>query len=228
MSVKTLKSLIEHKSSKNNMDIDSRALPPTEATEPISKDINFSPKAGDETPKNEVPQIDETIVAELETLKIKNLELQKQKEHWKDKYDRDINNPKPSEIEEDLMSDEGKALKGHISTLEAKLADMENKQAIERLLTQYPVIKDKMDEFNEFRNEYPNLDPEKIAKIFLVEKGYTEQLKPRIGLEKPTSGSKSHQKSGFSGDEIKRLRETQPRRYQQMLRNGKINPDLIT
>lgn len=208
--------------------MDPRAMPAQEATEDFSREVKTEPKAVETTTINQdQPVTEETPNFELEALRIKNLELQKQKEHWKDKYDRDINNQKPPVIDDDSMSDEGRSLKANIASLEAKLASMETVQTIDKLAVQYPAIKDKQDEFEEFRSEYPGLALEKVAKIFVMEKGYNEQINPKIGLEKATSGAKSQQKQGLSMDEVKRLRESQPRRYQQMLKDGRINPDNI-
>ena len=49
----------------------------------------------------------------------------------------------------------------------------------------------------------------------------------RMGLEKTTGGNKLPISSGHTIDDIKRLREEQPRKYAQMLREGKIKPDDI-
>lgn len=206
------------------MDIDPRAMPAPEATEDLTKEI-LAPKATDETVKNEAPVVNENLNTELELLKTKNLELQKQKEHWREKYERDITIPKPSEEPEYLTDDE--VTRKELLELKRKFASLEDSQALEKLSILYPAIKDKADEFNEFKADYPGVAMDKIAKIFVSEKGYTEQLNQKKGLEKPTSGSKSQHKSGMSQDEVKRLREDQPRRYQQMLRSGKLNPDDI-
>ena len=204
------------------MDIDPRMLPDPQ-------------EGGDETPKNESqapieekePKIDE----ELESLKTKNIELQKQKEHWREKYERDINKPVASEeLDDDMLSDEGKMLKAELNAMKAKLTSYEKDKEEQAIYSSFPSLKDKKDEFKEFVDDPDNsgIKLEKLAKLFLVENGMSSEVKPRKGLEKPTGGQKANFKSGYSQDEIKRLRENQPRRYQQMIQSGKINPDDIS
>lgn len=199
--------------------IDPRMLPPKEEVEETTQT---------QAKVEDLPLPD----LELETLKAKNFELKEklaqtteQKKHWREKYERDIV-PKSSEELELLTDDE--VTRKEIGLLKQELASFKENQQLAKVADLYPAIKEKSDEFNEFRAEYPGIALDKVAKIFVAEKGYGEQLKPRIGLEKPTGGSKANLKSGFSQDEVKRLRETQPRRYEQMLRSGKLNPtDII-
>lgn len=211
------------------MDIDSRALPAPEATEPMSKDINSELKAEDTTSQNDpVESVNTDLQAELESLKTKNLEFQKQKDHWKEKYERDIVS-KSSELDEDLFSDEGKLLRTEILSLKETLSKFEKEKEEQTIYSQYPQLQDKKDEFIEFSNDPDNvgIKKEKLVKLFLLEKGLLDSKPQRKGLEKPTGGSKSVHKSGIAQDEIKRLRENQPRRYQQYIQSGKINPDEI-
>ena len=211
------------------MDIDPRALPGPDATEDISKEITEEIKAEDKTSKNEeVESGNSDLQTEIDSLKTKNLEFQKQKEHWKEKYERDIVS-KSSEIDEDLFSDEGKLLRTEILSLKDKISKFETEKEENTIYTNYPQLKDKQDEFIEFSSDPDNagIKKDKLAKLFLLEKGLLDTKVVRKGLEKPTGGSKANHKSGISNDEIKRLRESQPRRYQQMLRDGRLNPDEI-
>jgi preprotein translocase subunit SecD len=207
------------------MEIDPRTLPSPEATIDISKEV-IVPKAGDDTSKNEAQE--ETLI-ELESLKTKNLELQKQKEHWREKYERDITNKPTAEIADDFLSDEGKVLKEQINKLNEKLASRDKQDEESRIFTTYPQLKDKRDEFQEFLDDPDNagIKLEKVAKLFLVEKGLLETPPKRIGLERGTGGSKITSSSTLPTEDIKRLRENNPRRYQQMLRSGKIDPSKI-
>lgn len=206
------------------MEIDPRTLPGPEATVDISKEITV-PKATDETVKNEAPDLS----VELESLKTKNLELQKQKEHWREKYERDITNKPPAEVDDDFLSDEGKLLKEKINKLEQQLTLRTKQDEESRIFTLYPQLKEKRDEFQEFLDDPDNggLKIDKAAKLFLLEKGLLETPSKRIGLERGTGGSKTGNPSTLSQDDIRRLRENQPRRYQQMLRDGRIDPSKI-
>jgi len=208
------------------MEIDPRTLPSPEGVEPILKDESIVPKAGDEAPKNEAPKVN---TEELESLKTKNLELQKQKEHWREKYERDITNKPSAEVDDDFLSDEGKVLKEQINKLNEKLAVREKQDEEARIFTTYPQLKDKREEFQEFLDDPDNagIKLDKVAKLFLVEKGLLETLPKRIGLERGTGGSKITNPSTLPIEDIKRLRESSPRRYQQMLRDGRIDPSKI-
>ena len=133
----------------------------------------------------------------------------------------------PVEIPEEAMSDEGKLLKDKISHLEKTLGSFQENQALGNVYSQFPAIKDKQSEFNEFRSEYPGMSLERIAKIFMFENGLVDSQPKRLGLEKPTGGAKAPVKQGQSIEDIHRLRTSQPKLYQKMLKTGQINPDNI-
>lgn len=122
-------------------------------------------------------------------------------------------------------SDEGKALKKQIAELEKEILSMRESQTISGIYAKYPVIQDKSEEFEEYRKEKSNYSLEDIAQLFMQK--YQIQGTSRKGLEQPTGGSKTPQKSGISKEDIRRLREEQPRKYIKMLKEGKINPDEI-
>lgn len=138
---------------------------------------------------------------------------------------------KPVTFGDDDYSDEGKALRGEISSLKDELSSFKRLKDEESILEKYPQLKDKASEFKDFLEdpELKGLSLEKSAKLFLVENSMLDSDAPkRKGLERPTSGSKEAPKKGFSEEDVKRLRETQPRKYEQMLRDGRLNPDHIT
>lgn len=115
----------------------------------------------------------------------------------------------------DVFSDEGKLLKQEISSLREKIE-------VKELLDQYPAIKDKSAEFNEFRTEYPGIPVDKIAKIFLAEKGLLEPHAPRKGLEKPSGGGKSIPTGEMTTEEVSNLRNNNFRKYMSLVKEGKI------
>jgi uncharacterized protein (DUF433 family) len=124
------------------------------------------------------------------------------------------------------LSDEAKYLKGEIDRLNGVITNIQSGQSFQKLVAQYPKLAEYASEFEDFKSDYPGVSLEKIASLFLNEKGLLVD-KPRIGLEKPTGGSRTAPTSGLSEEDVKRLRESNPRRYIQMLRDGKINPDDI-
>lgn len=134
-----------------------------------------------------------------------------------------LKNLAPSE-NSDVFSDEGRALKGEISVLNQKLSDIERKEARREVENEFPVIKDKKDEFNEFLEDEENkrLSIKKAAKLFLAEKGLLNPETPeRKGLETPTSGGKKPE-PGLSDEEKENIRKTDYRKYEQLIREGKI------
>lgn len=117
--------------------------------------------------------------------------------------------------DDDVFSDEGKALQHQIVSLNEKLE-------LREVGEKYPVLKDKVSEFNEFRKNYPNIGMEKIAKLFLSENDLTETVTVRKGLEPVSGGSRQAPQTGMSSDEVSNLRNTNFRKYSQMVREGKI------
>lgn len=123
--------------------------------------------------------------------------------------------------EPEVVSDEAKLLKGHIDTLSAKISQMEDEKALEKLTVQYPVLKDNIDKFNEFRTtEHPRAKIETVAKIYLAENGLLEGR--RVGLENPTGGDRAPVPSGMTVEEISNLRKNNWKKYQDMLSKGLI------
>ena len=132
-----------------------------------------------------------------------------------------------SEEPEEYLSDEANELKGKVSSLEERISSFEERQELREFQSLYPPLKDKAEEFDEFRKEYPRTSLAKVAKLFLVENGLLEVPEPRKGLEKPTGGQKTAAPPGLTSEEVKRIRLNEPKRYLKLLREGKLNPDDI-
>ena len=154
------------------------------------------------------------------------MELQAQKEHWREKYERDITSvkpePEPSE-ELEAFSEEGKMLKGEIKQLHEKLRSIEKKDARREAEIEFPFLKDKKEEFDEFLEDEENkkLSIKKAARLFASEKGLLEIEPKRIGLEKPTGGQAKPEPS-YSADEIRYMMKNDWKKYERLLREGKI------
>lgn len=129
------------------------------------------------------------------------------------------------QVQDEEFSDEGRLLKRKLDELDATVRSLRETNELEKLLNQFPDLKDAKEEFAEFRKEYPSLSGEKVARVFLAEKGMTQAM--RKGLEQPTGGVKTAPSVGMSEDDVKRLRESNPRRYIHLLKTGKLNPDDI-
>jgi hypothetical protein len=128
---------------------------------------------------------------------------------------------------EEVYSDEGKILKNKISTLETKLASIEEKNILDTLQVQYPALKDKSSEFDEFRKEYPRHKLESVAKIFLAENDLLTEIPIRKGLEKTVGGPKAPTSTGMTSDDVAELRKTNWKKYTEMVTSGKLRSEDI-
>lgn len=130
----------------------------------------------------------------------------------------------PSEPDE-VFSDEGKALHQEITSLRTELSGIKEDLTKEKLYVMYPALKDKQAEFDEFRADPENsgMSLRTAAKAFLVENGLLEAPKPeRKGLEPATGGRRETPASGLSSEDVKKLRETNYKKYLEMLKAGKL------
>lgn len=185
------------------------------------------------TPENSHEELLAQREAQIANLEKKEKELQAQKEHWREKYERDIANkassPEPSSDDSEVYSDEGLALKKELDSMRQQFEMLQSQSTLQQLYQQYPALKDKSAEFDEYRNDSDNAGVrlDKLAKLFLVDNDLLSDIPKRKGLEKPTAGEKVAPKSGLTEDEVKSMRENQPRRYEKLLRDGKLKPEDI-
>ena len=124
----------------------------------------------------------------------------------------------------DVFSDEGRLLKKEIDDLKAATARREEEERLSLVQSQYPAVKDKSAEFEQFRADNPGMRLETAAKAFLVENNLFD-TQPRKGLERQTGGGRTAPKEGMSVDDITELRTTNFRKYSQLVREGKIKVD---
>ena len=114
--------------------------------------------------------------------------------------------------------------KSQIADLTAKLATMEEKSALDAVYGEYPVLKDKMQEFDEFKQDYQGVDTNKVAKLFLSENDLLEEKPKRKGLEKARGGQKTTPPTGnMSAEDAERLRKTDSRKYKEALMSGVLD-----
>lgn len=188
--------------------------------------MSDSPTGGDEIPQTVVPEpakAEEPQKPPKGFVPYQALEEERRLRKEAEEEAERLKNLAPSE-ESDIFSEEGKALKSEISTLNRKLSDIERKEARREVENEFPVLKDKKDEFNEFLEdeEYKRISIKKAAKLFLAEKGLLSLETPeRKGLETPTSGGKEPE-LGLSEEEKENIRKTDYRKYETLLRQGKI------
>ena len=120
---------------------------------------------------------------------------------------------------EDLSDDE---VRVQLQRVQAQLHAITEDKALTDLQGKFPALKDKTEEFNEYKKDFPESKLEAAAKAFLAEKGLLQSAEPRKGLEKPSGGGRTAPSQGLSPDDIKDLRENNYRKYSQLLREGKI------
>lgn len=119
------------------------------------------------------------------------------------------------EASPDGSSDEGRVLQSQIDVLNEKLV---LKETVEK----FPVLKGNEADFLEFRKTYPGVAFENIAKLYISEKGLDDGKKTRKGLEPVSGGSRAPVQAALSVEDIEDLRKNDYRRYQKLLREGKI------
>ena len=122
---------------------------------------------------------------------------------------------------EEVYSDEGKVLLDRIAQLEARDKAREDAFELDRLFNQYPLLREKAQEFAQYReSEHPRAKLESVAKLYLNEQGLLDS--PRKGLEKPTGGQRGPSDPGMTPEDVKVLRETNYKKYKDMLMKGLI------
>jgi len=99
---------------------------------------------------------------------------------------------------------------------------LEDQIALRDISEKLPVLKDNLKEFNDFRKEYPGVSLESAAKLFINEKGLGEKTVERPGLEKTSGGGRVTPQVGMSEEDVSNLRNTNFRKYSQLVREGKI------
>ena len=176
----------------------------------------------------DVPVIEEPIVEETKPVlsgdktppNLLLASLQEEREKRKELEDRIA--LLESSTSSDVFSDEGKALQGEIKTLKSELSEIRADNTKKDVLMSYPVIKEKWEEFETFRADPENkgMNLRTAARAFLLDNGLLEPT--RKGLEKPTGGQRIPVSQDISAEDIKTLRETNFKKYSDMLEKGLI------
>lgn len=119
-------------------------------------------------------------------------------------------------------SEDDDVLKDKLAELNAKLLSIEEKSQWDSVTGSYPVLKDKKDDFDEFRQEYPGIPLDKAAKLYVMEKGLYETPTKRKGLEKAGGGTRNVPSGKMSTEDVARLRKNNYKEYVKLLKAGKI------
>lgn len=127
--------------------------------------------------------------------------------------------------ENDVWSDEGKALNEKISNMNKELVNLKKESAKKDLLISNPTLKEHLSDFEDYLEEPENkgMNLRTAAKAFMIEKGLADAPQ-RKGLEKPTGGDKTPATTGtMTAADVKTLRETNYKKYIEMLSKGQLN-----
>lgn len=150
-------------------------------------------------------------------LLLKSLQEEREKRRLAEEKLKEYETPPVS----DVFSDEGRAIvEKYVTPLQQTVESLQDQLVLKDLYNAYPDLKGLSSEFDEFRKDYPRHKLDNVAKLFLTEKGMLDT--PRKGLEKPTGGVRTPISTGMTHEDIKNLRETNYRKYQDMLMKGLI------
>lgn len=176
-------------------------------------------------PKAEVPEVAPQKASEPgsktpETNLLAALHMEREEKRKLAERVKQLETSTPPAVEAEVFSDEGRAIYQEVSSLKGELERMKDQSELERLFASHPELRDSASEFSEFRAQYPGVPLEKVARLFLSEKGLVSPA--RKGLEQSSGGAKTPPPASMTDDELKRLREHNPRKWQQLVMEGKV------
>lgn len=127
-------------------------------------------------------------------------------------------------VSEDVFSDEGKAIiEKYVKPLQDHIVALTENSALKDLFAQYPVLKEVQADFASYRQGFPGIALENVAKAFLAEKGLLNTAPERKGLENPSGGAKPTSPSGMTADEVANLRINNYPKYIEMVKTGQLD-----
>lgn len=169
----------------------------------------------------------EALLKEKEQLATEKADLEaKLAQASESSFERDLSVKFP---DWDLMTESEKILAKNQERIDKQMATIQQEKAWDKdfvkTKTKYPKLAEKENEFKEFCDKHKGVDSETLAKSFLFDDTILlkAEVKERKGLEKPTAGPNKISTPGMSLEDIKRLREDQPRLYEKMIREGRLN-----
>lgn len=128
---------------------------------------------------------------------------------------------KDSPASPEVTTEEGKALQKKIDEGNARIDALTTDNLRKDLYMQYPALKDKSADFEKYLADPDNegMSLQTAAKAFMVENNIPVR---RLGLEKPTGGDRQPPSTGMTVEDIRILRETNFKKYQELLKKGII------
>lgn len=176
-----------------------------------------------DTPQNPVPEVKKVEIPETELNDLRhradvssqNFERAKNAERKVEEITGEIerlSEQVPSEFRDE-----------RVGALQTEIAEIRQEQAVAKIQESHPQLKEVWSDFETFRADPENkgMNLKTAAKAFLAEKGLSDSAS-RKGLERPTGGDRTPISSGMTPEEAKNLRETDYRKYSEMVRKGQI------
>jgi hypothetical protein len=210
----------------------------------IKNDVKQAPESSPEAPETTVESVKPEEVEQQGEVQLQPTEqpapqmvpydrfreVNEAKKVLEDELSKFKNAPSPSEQPEEspeweMMTDSEKWLAKRVIRLEEEKKWEADLGKVKKI---YSELGEKEAEFKTFCYKYPkSVEIETLAKAFLFDgkkssAPVSAEPKPAIGLEKPTAGPKQVENIEPSLEDIKRLRETQPRLYEKMIVEGKM------
>src|SRR3990167_1199236 len=166
----------------------------------VPEEIVPTPQAGEKTDPN---------------LLLKSLQEEREK--------RRLLEQQVQELQDSISSVSSDSGDEDMTVVKSEIADLKRRLQKSEVLEAYPLLKEIWADFDEFRSDPENkgMAMRTAAKAFLTEKGLIESP-PRKGLEKPTGGQHIPLSTGMSAEDVKTLRETNYKKYVEMLQKGQI------
>jgi hypothetical protein len=176
-----------------------------------------------EIQEGETPEVEALTPAEIAELRRKadvssqNYERAKKAEADKKRLEQELAEAQLGS--DSFVTDEDTART--LRDLTEKMNRLEERAQLETVYAQYPQVKDKASEFNEFRAEYQGVSMDKVAKLFISEHDLSEGTK-RKGLERAGGGTRKVPVQGLATDDLTRLRTTNFKEYVKLIKSGKL------
>jgi len=126
----------------------------------------------------------------------------------------------------ELLTDAEKAIYRRVETQERDLVELKEERAwqkdFSKAKSRFPQLAEREQEFKDYCYKYPrSVDALTLAKSFLFDEAKTEPQ--RKGLESPTAGPKELGGSEFTWDDVDRMRVSDPKLYEKLIREGRID-----
>lgn len=106
--------------------------------------------------------------------------------------------------------------------LQTQIDELKEERDLNKAVQLYPALKAKLEDFQDFKIDYPGVAIDIVAKIFLAEHDMLPAPVQRKGLERPGGGMRQALKEGMTAEDVADLRQNNFRKYSRLVKEGKI------